>query len=93
MNITLLDHDIELEISPATPGSGSLGICNTSEGIIWIDESNTPDIINSTLCHELVHMIANMNSLSMEESSVDAFGLGIHSFIKNNRELIEELFY
>lgn len=93
MNINILDHDIELEIGPATPGSEAIGICNRDRGFIWLDEDSPVDLINSTLCHEIIHLIAEYNSLEMTEPQVDAFGLGIHSFIKNNRKVIEELFY
>ena len=91
--LKLLSHDVNIvytegaeDVSPA----GYMGRCNLKESRISISNSMPKDLQGSTLVHEVIHYIADLNSIELTEQSVDGLALGVFSFIHDNPELIKE---
>ena len=66
----------------------AMGRCDYKLGYISVSNQLPEDIQSSILLHELLHMIAEMNSIELSEQSIDGLSLGLLSFIKNNPEII-----
>ena len=90
--IKLLSHSITLKINdPSTWAESGMGRCHLPKLEILINNSMPPDIQGSTLIHELIHMIADMNSVKITEQQVDTISLGVYSFIKENPKMIDSI--
>lgn len=83
--IKVLDHEIKVYLEdPEEWTSGGMGRASVKSGIIRINKNMSDDTVQSTFIHELVHIIADLNSIELNEQTVDGIALGIHSFLKNN---------
>ena len=92
MKIKILDHEIDVEYcNPNIWAENGLGRCSAGLLKILVSNKAAKDIQDSTVLHEIIHMIFDLNSLEYHESTVDALALGINSLIKNNPELIKIL--
>lgn len=92
--IRLLEHDIEVYFdAPNAWSLDGVGRCDIKNGCIRIRASMPSDVVASTLLHEVVHMISDLLTIEQSEQSVDNMAIGILSFIRNNREFIEEFIY
>ena len=92
--IKLLEHKFNLCIEdPGLWVEDELGKCSLKNGKILLNKNLPKDVLSSTLLHEVTHMIADLNSIDLDEQVVDNLSLGYLSFIKNNRKLIEEMIY
>ena len=61
---------------------GEYGHCDTSEAVIRLNKGMSPQIRESTFCHELVHAIQDTMGLrDHDEKEVDAFGPLLHQFL------------
>ena len=90
--IKLLSHKITLKVNdPSMWLESGMGRCYLPKLEILINKDMPPDIQGSTLIHELLHMIADMNSLKITEQQVDTMSLGIYSFIKENPKIIDSI--
>ena len=88
----LLSHNITLKINdPSTWAESGMGRCYLPKLEILINKEMSPDIQGSTLIHELMHMIADMHSIEINEQQIDALTLGIYSFIKENPKMIDNI--
>ena len=77
--IKLLSHKITLKVNdPSTWAESGMGRCFLPKLEILINNSMPPDIQGSTLIHELIHMIADMNSVEINEQQVDIKYLGVY---------------
>ncbi len=92
MTIKLLDHEIKVKLEdPGNWDRNNMGHSDIGAGTITIDNTMPTDTIQSTLIHELIHIIAGLNSISLTEQSVDGLAIGIYSFIKNNPDWMEHI--
>lgn len=90
--IKILDHEIDVIIDGTKPwSSDDMGMCNIKDGTIHVRKNMPKDIVFSVFVHELVHMIAEFNSIELTEQTVDGLALGLQSFIKNNQEFIQDI--
>ena len=89
--IKLLEHDIELIFeNPKIWDTNAMGRCSIKDLSILINDSMPHDSTSSVLLHEIIHMIAALNSIELKEQEVDGITLGLLSFIRNNSDIIEE---
>jgi len=92
MTIKVIDHEITVKIEdPWSWDLNKVGNSNFAKGIIIVDGSMPVDAIRSTFLHELIHIIAALNSIELTEQSVDGLAIGIHSFIKNNPNWMDQI--
>ena len=90
--LNLLDCKIDLVYEDAEHWSqGSLGRCNMKRSSIHLSSQMADDMSNMTLLHELIHMIADMNSIDLSEQSVDGLAIGMMSFLKGNPEMVKNI--
>ena len=81
---------IVTEADPSGFSPGSMGAANIVESKILINDTMTEQQKMSTLVHECIHVIANQNALSCEESEQEVAVLanGVYDFIVNNPEVV-----
>ena len=81
---------IVTEADPSGFSPGSMGAANIIESKILINDTMTEQQKMATLVHEAIHIIANQNALSCEESEqeVSVLANGIYDMIVNNPEVI-----
>ena len=90
--IELLDHEITVELVPRNKmPEGGMGKCNLGQSYIQLNETMTLDAQQSTFWHELLHLSADLNSIELSEQDIDGLALAMHSFVKNNPEMIKNL--
>lgn len=82
--INVLDHEIKVFIDDPTDWSMGMGMANPSTGVIRLSRSLSPDMLQSTFLHELIHCIADMNSIELTEQTIDGLALAFNSFLKSN---------
>lgn len=91
-NIEVLDHTVIVKFDdPEGWASDGMGRCDMKNGTIHINSTMNKDAQGSTFMHELVHLIADMNSIELSEQSVDGLSLGLLSFIKNNANFVNKV--
>lgn len=90
--ITILEHDIKVKFfEPTLLTDNVFGKCSLTSSEIYVDSSLSVDMQNSTVLHEIVHLIADLQSVELTEQMVDSLSLGILSLLRNNKEFIREL--
>jgi len=90
--LKLLSHEIQVVIEdPGDWAEGSMGRANLMQQKVHINSSMPKDARDSTLIHELVHLISDMNSLELTEIHVDVISTGFFSFLRDNSELVYSL--
>jgi predicted metal-dependent peptidase len=68
------------------------GVCDTDKLEISLDPQYPQDIIKTTLIHELIHCLLNQGEIAKHrENEISILALGIYSFIKNNKEIVQYL--
>jgi hypothetical protein len=90
--IKILDHDIKLRVEDSNGWSENLGRSSYSVGEILLLSEMSQDTKCCTLVHELIHIIDRINDTSLTEQQVSIIAVGIHSFIKNNQSLIQNMY-
>jgi len=91
--VKLLEQELELSVDAKTAWTGNyMGHSSTEQGYIRIKAGMTKDATASTLLHEVVHMIFDICGVkeSGDEHLVNNLALGIMSFIRNNKQVIEK---
>ena len=90
--IRLLDHEFGCEmVDTSHMPDNAMGRSSLQHGYIHIAMEMPLEIQQSTFLHELIHMIADINSIDINEQSIDNFALGILSFVKHNPEMVKKL--
>ena len=88
-SIMILSHRIGILPIPVGPQFVEhLGTADIREAMIRLRADMPPDLANSTLLHECVHIISDLLTLELTEQQVDGIAIGIHSIIKDNPRLI-----
>ena len=63
-------------------GLSDLGLCDADSAVIRIKSGLSPQIEQSTFCHELVHAVLYTTGLrEHSEREVDAFGQLLHQYL------------
>jgi len=86
----------EYEVREADPlgwNQGSMGCVNIIESKILINENMNDTQKASTLMHEIIHIIADQNSLecACSEQEVTILANGVYDFIVNNPAVILDM--
>ena len=90
--IKLLDINFTFHVEdPSLWSECALGRAYLKEAKILVASGMNKDMEDSTLIHELVHMISDIQGLDLDEMQVSALGVGVYSLIKNNKELLSEM--
>ena len=91
-NIRLLAHDIRVIVeSPAHWSEGGLGRASLKDQTIRLNEAMLKDVRYSTLLHEIVHLISDLNTIELTEVQVDVVAMGLFTLIKDNPKLIADM--
>ena len=92
MKIQILEHEFDIEVDDSFAWTaGHMGKASIQKCQILIKEDMSKDAQNSTVMHEIMHMIADMNSLDCSEQTIDNLALGVLSLLKNNQHFISGL--
>jgi hypothetical protein len=65
-----------------------LGLCDPIRNTIILDGNLPPDVLLSTLSHELVHLIEITMNLCLTEQQTDCLGAGLVHLFKTNPQLL-----
>lgn len=89
--LSILDHEISLKNEDTQDWvPDMMGVTNVLASKILIRSDLPTDVKRSTTIHEVIHWIANMNSIELDEQDVDGLAMGINSLITNNLDWINE---
>lgn len=86
--------DVDFKIIRETSGAWSergMGRASLKKGEISIDQTMPKSVQDSTLIHEVVHMIANILDIDMNEQDVSNISAGVYSFMRNNGGVVEDI--
>lgn len=91
--LRILDQKIDLIIGDngGLPES-ILGNCNMATGSINVRKNLSQEMFSFVSIHEVLHFIADMNSIKLNEQAIDGLALGINSFIRNNEDFVTKYF-
>ena len=85
MQMRVLGHRVEVQSSDpgmwsdTGMGRSSIGACS-----IQIKSSLPCDAFNSTLLHELLHMIADHSALGLTEQQIASLAAGLYTIMRDN---------
>ena len=92
--IKLLEQDFELHIDNAGVWARDyMGRSDIKKGTINLRDDMPKDATASTLLHEVVHLILDTCgalTASADEHLMNNITIGVLSFIRNNKEIIEK---
>lgn len=92
MKIKILEYEFDVEVDNSFAWSdGHMGKASIQKCQILIKDGMSKDALNSTVMHEIVHMIADINSLECSEQTIDNLALGVLSLLKHNKHFISGL--
>lgn len=93
--IKILDHNYDFTVEPYQELDECWGRANPMKGWIKVAKECGKDQFCSTLLHEVIHCIADINDLEklmdLKETGISVLAAGIYSFIKSNPELIRSM--
>jgi len=94
--IKLLDHEYAFSVEPYNDLDECWGRANPMRGWIKIAVELGNDHKFSTLLHEVVHCICDLNDLgkgdeNLKEHTISIIAAGVYSFIKSNPEIIRDM--
>jgi hypothetical protein len=92
--IKILDHEFSFTISTFEELDDCWGRSNAMYGWIKIAKECGPDQHSSTLLHEVIHCILDLNDLKKcadDETTISVLASGILSFIKSNPEIVKKM--
>lgn len=93
--IKILDHDYDFTVETFQELDECWGRANPMKGWIKVAKECGKDQFCSTLLHEVIHCIADINDLEklmdLKETGISVLAAGIYSFIKSNPELIRSM--
>jgi hypothetical protein len=89
-SLKLCEHTFQVIVRSAElSGSRNLGSSNLHDQKIILKKELPHDVMCSTLLHEVMHMVADLNSIELGEQDIDNLAIGMLSLIRNNKELID----
>lgn len=91
--IRILAQKITLrETDPGSWLSNGMGRCNQAKGEILLRADMAEDVKMQTL-HEILHMIADMNGLKMneDETAISVLACGLMTVLRDNPEITKRL--
>ena len=92
MKLKILDNKINVKFTDPTDwDQGAMGRCNVLTSTLMVNNTMEPDIQRQTLIHELVHWIAIVGSVELNEEEVDTMAIGFNSFLANNKKIVRDL--
>ena len=93
MRLCGCDVEIEEQDPGAWSGSG-MGRSAIMHGKVVLRRDMPVTVKNSTLVHEVLHMIADMNGMSdltNNEIAISVLATGMHAWMRDNKQLVEEV--
>ena len=92
MKLKILSQAVDVSFCDAKGwDTGSAGQWCDEDNTIKIKDRLSEDVKDLTLCHEITHAIESFTGISLTEEQVQAIGLGWHSVILENWDLIRKL--
>ena len=90
--IKILSQEVEVkESNPQEWSDNGMGRSSTKDNRILINKDMPDDAKTNTLLHEVIHMIANMNSIELNETAVSVLANGLFSFMRENKKVVNEI--
>jgi hypothetical protein len=93
--IRLCGMDVEvLETNPGAWAKNAMGRSDSVYGAIYLREDMPLTVKHSTLMHEVLHMICDTTglvSISENETAISTLATSLHSFIRDNPEVIKKM--
>lgn len=90
-SVKLLNHTFSIVLDDTLSETGQMGRASLRKCTIKLNSDMVKDALASTLLHELVHMIADINSMDLKEQDVDNIASGFLSLLKDNKDILEGL--
>jgi len=87
--------DLLIEVEESSPGlwiDGAMGRTHLLESKIVLNSSLKKDLKDSTLIHEVLHLVSDIQGTGLTEERVTAVATGFYSFLMNNKEEVESLY-
>ena len=90
--LKILSHDYDVLLnSPGDWERNGMGRACSKSQRINLDKDMGKDTIVSTLYHEVIHIISDMNHLELSEAQVSGLSIGLFSVLKDNEALLESI--
>jgi hypothetical protein len=91
-SLLIAQHFISvIQDDPSQWSINGMGRSCVSNGVIRIKADMPEDIKQSTLLHEVIHMIADMNGIKVSESTVGVLENGLFEVLRSNPEFAREI--
>jgi len=81
-------YEVEfMEVIEHSGNTDILGLCISDENKILLKKSlkKTPQKLSEVFLHECMHMIEDCYNLPLGEKKVEALGMAIYDFLRNNK--------
>lgn len=83
--------------SPSVPDwspNSFIGRSSLAGGVISLDPQLNESMRNSTMLHEVIHVIANLTDLpKLDEVTISVISVGLFDFLRQNKKLANEMIY
>jgi len=72
---------------------GALGSAHYATSTIELSEGQSKAVEQTTLLHELTHIMLDAHQVELSETGIDVIAHGYRSLIRDNAEMIAEVFW
>lgn len=85
--LMVAQHEINIvEEDPTLWSTNGMGRSSLSHGVIRIKADMPEDIKQSTLLHEVIHLVADMNGIKLSETATTGLENGLFEVFRSNPE-------
>ena len=85
MKLDILSHEFQIIFdNGGVWNSDGMGRASLKSQTIHIDDTMTDDGKKSTLIHEILHILSDLNHLGLTEEQVSSLSVGLYSVMKSN---------
>lgn len=83
-SVKILGQQYDIVYKPMAEMAEELGICDSTRNIIYLRDGMNADKHREVLCHECLHGMAEMLNLGLSENKINALGVALSAFLKEN---------
>jgi hypothetical protein len=85
MKLDILSHEFKVTFdNGGVWSSDGMGRASLKSQTIHIDDTMPDDTKKTTLIHEVLHILSDMNHLGLTEEQVSSLSIGLYSVMKSN---------
>lgn len=79
MKTILFAQELDIRWTVPEPGSTAMGRSDNKNNVIWLNKELPPEVMQTTLLHEYMHLLSDILHLELTEEQVCGICTGLYS--------------